>query len=507
MKKDFYSFEQWCKDNGHEDLLDLWDYELNDKKLSEVSFKSSKQFWFKCPRGIHESSRKTMSNLTINKHRYILCDKCNSLGQWMIDNLGNNSIETFWSDKNNISPFEVSHSSMKKVWIKCSNVNHPDYLVIVRNFTKGSRCPVCLNRKVIAGINDIWTTHPEHAKYFLNADDAKRYSFGSSEKVYVICPDCGYIMLVDINSFCKRPFSCPRCGDQVSYPNKFIHEFLIQLKDLGKVDFQPEMTFNWSKNINGTKSKRTYDFYLNYPNNFIIEANGRQHFDRSFDSIAGARSLKEEQENDIFKYNLAIQNGISSENYIVIDCKYSNKEWIKSQILNSELPQLLSFEERDINWDMCNKFACSSYVVLASKLWSDGIRSTSAIAQKMNMNSFTIENYLHRGAELGLCDYDAELVKKFQSIKPILCLEKNIAFVSAQTCSDMSYEIFGCYFNKYQIQYYVRENKQCCGFNLSYISQFDYYRFKSIYPNNAFGDIYVTGCANIDDLKNINSYI
>ena len=53
-----YSFAEWCKDNGHEDWLSLWDYELNDVKPDEVAYKSGKKYWFKCPRGIHESELK-----------------------------------------------------------------------------------------------------------------------------------------------------------------------------------------------------------------------------------------------------------------------------------------------------------------------------------------------------------------------------------------------------------------------------------------------------------------
>ena len=48
-----YSFEKWCKDNKRQDLLDRWDYELNDISPSKISYKSNKKYWFKCPRNIH----------------------------------------------------------------------------------------------------------------------------------------------------------------------------------------------------------------------------------------------------------------------------------------------------------------------------------------------------------------------------------------------------------------------------------------------------------------------
>lgn len=53
MTKVKYSFAQWCRDNGHEDWLDLWDYELNDCSPENVAYKSNKKYWFKCINKTH----------------------------------------------------------------------------------------------------------------------------------------------------------------------------------------------------------------------------------------------------------------------------------------------------------------------------------------------------------------------------------------------------------------------------------------------------------------------
>ena len=46
-----YSFKQWCEDSNRHDLLDRWDYELNDFGPDDVTYKSEKRIWFKCPTG------------------------------------------------------------------------------------------------------------------------------------------------------------------------------------------------------------------------------------------------------------------------------------------------------------------------------------------------------------------------------------------------------------------------------------------------------------------------
>lgn len=76
-----------------------------------------------------------------------------SLGDWMIENLGKDSIEKYWSDKNDFSPFETGTKSHKTAYIKCTNtVYHEDYKVIICDFTlKNHRCPYCSGRR----------THPD----------------------------------------------------------------------------------------------------------------------------------------------------------------------------------------------------------------------------------------------------------------------------------------------------------------------------------------------------------
>lgn len=276
----------------------------------------------------------------------------------------------------------------------------------------GNICPACVNKAIIVGINDIATTRPDIADLLLYPDDKFKYTFSSSKKVYFKCPRCGNIIYASLNNISQHGLSCPKCGDHISYPEKFIFNFLSQVCELHKdnillQNYETQKTFDWSKNISHQNSKlsgnKRYDFYIPLDNAILIEAHGGQHFKEGFYSKQnGIRTLEEEQENDKLKMSLASSNGILLQNYIQLDCQYSNMEYIKNSIMDSNLPQLLDFKENQIDWNECNKFATSSRVYEACNLWNDGNHVVKEIAGQMKMDRQTIRSYLRRGFELGI---------------------------------------------------------------------------------------------------------
>ena len=113
-------------------------------------------------------------------------------------------------------------------------------------------------------------------------------------------------------------------------------------------------------------------------------------------------SLKEVQENDVIKQNLAIANGIEEERYIVLDCYRSDMQYIKKSIMSSNLPVLLNFTEYDIDWSQCDEFATSSRVCEACCYWNQCINNYKEIADMMHMHKGTIQRYIRKGRELNL---------------------------------------------------------------------------------------------------------
>lgn len=141
------SFEQWCIGNDKQDILNRWDYELNNKKPSEIAFSTHKKFWFKCYRGIHKSELKDIHRFAQGEGN-IICKSCNSIAQWGIDNICEDFLDKYWSEKNIISPWKISHSSRTEVWWKCLEGKHKDfYRKINRSNNYDFRCPKCIRER------------------------------------------------------------------------------------------------------------------------------------------------------------------------------------------------------------------------------------------------------------------------------------------------------------------------------------------------------------------------
>ena len=140
------SFKQWCLDNNKEDVLNRWDYSLNDCKPNKISYSTHKNYYFKCPKGIHKSELKNINHFTTGYEGSIKCNACNSFAQWGLDNLGEDFLEKYWDyEKNTVDPWEINKGSNKhKVWIYCQEKDyHGSYDVTCSSFILGGRCSYC----------------------------------------------------------------------------------------------------------------------------------------------------------------------------------------------------------------------------------------------------------------------------------------------------------------------------------------------------------------------------
>lgn len=476
-----YSFEQWCLDNNHQDWLDLWDYELNDVGPNKATFRSGQKFWFRCSRGIHDSDAKTLSSLTSGRS-HLFCIKCCSFGQWMIDNFGENAIQLYYSDKNTHDWFSISVRSGQEIWIKCGNIAHPDYQTQPDRFVIGARCPICTNKKIVAGINDIATTHPHLVKYFKNQDEAKQYSVHSGKRTWFKCPLCGLEKYVTIDVAFSRGYSCDGCGDNVSYPNKFVSAVLAQLHDKSnQIIFEREKFFDWAivtdnkyERVNGRKY---YDIYLpTYE--VIIENFGEQHYTQvNFNYSNNLKSIEEEQANDIAKYELAVANGINKDHYVILDCRKSDASYIKSSIMNSKLPEILGFSESDIDWNACDEFCSTNLLLQTCTLKNDGY-SVKDIIDKLHIAESTAYKYLRRGKTLGI-------IKEVpHNGNPILCVENGLVCTSKTKFIKHSEDVIGQRIGLCKLNTILaNENNNINNYHLKLLPLHYFYDIKTNSPN------------------------
>lgn len=286
-----------------------------------------------------------------------------------------------------------------------------------RKTIEGSGCPICNGTMVCEAINDIATTMPSIVKFFKDKNDSKKFTKGSNKSATFRCPDCGYEKVEKVNEVCKNGyFSCPKCADGISYPNKFSRALLNMLPIKNIVyEYSP----NWAKPYR-------YDNYFEYNGKqYILEMDGGFHFVKCYKSNL---SLEETKQIDLLKDNLASEHNI---NMIRIDCKQSKKEYIIRNIQNSSLGDM--FDLSNIDWNYCDIKASKSLVKQVCDYYNSFKKiKLKEIAKYFNISPSTVSSYLKRGTEMGFCYYSSK------HKKPIILKIKNnsIYFSSLKECSE-----------------------------------------------------------------------
>lgn len=260
----------------YQELLKEWDYIKNEVKPSEIVYGSDMKVWWKCSKGHEWSTR--VRNRTIYKTNCPICSRKNSINlnllesypellkEWDYDlnkdidplNISSKTIKYWWKcdkghefsssinsrikgkicpicekekntisfsdkyplymkewdfDKNDINPYESLPLSHDIVYWKCK-LGHswktPLYLRL-----RGTKCPICLNKVVEPGFNDLGTIRSDVAKewdYSKNKDLLpSNVLSGSRMKVWWKC-EFGHSYFASIVNRTKYNSKCPICN-------------------------------------------------------------------------------------------------------------------------------------------------------------------------------------------------------------------------------------------------------------------------------------------------------
>lgn len=223
IKKTFYD---WCVEHNHQELVDRWDYELNNCEPKDIGYTSPTKFYFKCPIKEHKSSLYSPLNLTrfntdTNKAQ---CIYCNSFAYYGIKNIDVNFLDKYWDyDKNNdIDPWILPFRSRKYVYIYCQHKEyHGSYKTKADNFVGGQRCSYCHSIQVHPldsfaqwGIDNICDDFVE--KYWGENNTIGPFSISpsSNKMFYIKCQNVDYHgeYLIRLYDF-KDGARCSYCGN------------------------------------------------------------------------------------------------------------------------------------------------------------------------------------------------------------------------------------------------------------------------------------------------------
>lgn len=328
------SFGTWCEQNNRFDLLNRWDYEKNSVTPYDISISTTTKYYFKCPKGIHESEEKDINNIRKQYHSS-RCICCSSIGQYGIDNIDDSFIKKYWSNKNVVDPMTISKYSSKKIWIKCQKTSyHDDYEITCANFLAGKRCPYCA-KKAVHPNDSLGGIYPIAFQYWVQTKTTPYDYFPMSNKqVYWKCEKHGQYKR-KICNMVQSDFICPKCQKEScqSRLQRKVYNYISNLgytihteTDCSIVPINPE-----------TKYPLPYDNEI-YDLKLIIEVNGEQHYKKCFFNHYSDEELNKRKQVDKYKQEYAIKNGYS---FLIIPYWTNDKQETWKQLINHKIQSIV----------------------------------------------------------------------------------------------------------------------------------------------------------------------
>ena len=217
----------------HPDLSKEWHPTKNGiLEPSDVSSGTHRKIWWICEKG-HEWQASVYSRVRGNG-----CPYCSGRKAWRGFNdlaTTNPDLAKEWHPTKNgdLTPFDVTRGSNLRVWWMCENGH--EWEATINHRRTGSGCPICIGQKVLAGYNDLVTTHPDLAKEWHPTKNGTlkptEVNAGSNKKVWWKCEKGHEWNAAIYSRTSKNAVGCPKCADQLhtSFPEQAIYYYLKQI--------------------------------------------------------------------------------------------------------------------------------------------------------------------------------------------------------------------------------------------------------------------------------------
>lgn len=279
-------------------------------------------------------------------------------------------------------------------------------------------CPIC-ERKVEKETklpdntkNLVSEIRPDLIKFFEDKKLPYKRGMNSKEKMWFKCPECGEREYTSIRNFCKRAHPCKNCDNKaVSMPNKILRALFQQIRNnfnYTKLEWSPD----WAGLYRYDGYFETFD-----GEKVAIEMHGQQHYKEVQNWGRGSF------ERDKIKIDLAKEHNIK---LIIIDCRESLFEFIKLNILKSELSNYINFNE--IDWIEIMNSSSRPIMKEIADYFNAGM-TTGQIRKETGFDYHTIRTALQNATEIGWCNYSAQKEKeKKMKIVEVIDLQENDSF-------------------------------------------------------------------------------
>jgi len=204
--------------NNNSKLMKEWDWEKNNALNifpDRLTCGSHKKVWWICKN--NHSYLMTISDKRVQGCPY--CSNKKILVGYNDLTTTHPHLITEWNYNKNteILPNQITYGTTKKVWWICNKCKF-EWEASPNNRSKGTGCPVCANRIILSGINDLATLFPNVAKKWhpsLNILKPNQVAPKSHQKAYFICNnDSNHYFQTRIDHMVNTDIKCPICANQ-----------------------------------------------------------------------------------------------------------------------------------------------------------------------------------------------------------------------------------------------------------------------------------------------------
>ena len=291
------------------------------------------------------------------------CSICSGNKKYSTDSF----IKKLKSVTDDVEVIDNYKSIFESIKVRYKSCGH-ECLQLPHDLLRGTSCTICSRKNITTDvfIKDVKNINP-------HVTVVSEYT-KMRDKVKVRCNLCGHEKEIFAGDLINRIYNCPVCSDNISFPNRFMSTIL----DENDIDYISEKVFEWSDN-------KRYDFYIPSTST-IIEVNGEQHYASTFPN----RTLEDETLNDMYKKQIALDNGI--QNYVEIDARKSDPEFIINSISKSILSNLV----KDIDMEKVLKKCLLTNKFLTVIQMRENGYMFKEIADVLNLHPNTCSRYFNQ---------------------------------------------------------------------------------------------------------------
>lgn len=200
--------------------LSEWDYEKNILKPSETYYQNTKNIFWNC--SLNHSYTATAYDKIRNRGGCPYCANRKTLTGFNDLASQNPELLKEWDyELNEKTPEETIYCSGAKVHWTCQKDSRHKWEEKPFNRTNKARnwgCPYCAGKRVLAGVNDLATTHShwlEEWDYKKNDEiniNPTKLTYGSSKEAYWLCRELKHSWKVEI--LARNKYGCPVCTNR-----------------------------------------------------------------------------------------------------------------------------------------------------------------------------------------------------------------------------------------------------------------------------------------------------